>query len=107
MEGAQKAGAPWVENDEPDTVSASQDQKRNLDANGVGEELRVEKRGTIKWFDATRGFGFLVADDGSGDVLIHFSVLREHSRRMLPEGATVVCDVVRGNRGLQASRSPH
>jgi CspA family cold shock protein len=60
--------------------------------------------GRIKWFDATRGFGFLVSDDIDGDVLVHFSVLREHARRSLPEGAVVTCDVVRQDRGLQAIR---
>lgn len=58
--------------------------------------------GTIKWFDATRGFGFIVGDDGAGDVLIHFSVLRDHGRRSLPEGATVTCLAVRRDRGRQA-----
>ncbi len=62
----------------------------------------VKKSGRIKWFDATRGFGFIVPDDGSGDVLLHFSVLRDHGRRMLPEGTCVECDVVEANRGLQA-----
>jgi CspA family cold shock protein len=67
---------------------------------GVG--LRVT--GRIKWFDSTRGFGFLVSDAIEGDVLVHFSVLREHNRRSLPEGAVVSCDVVRQDRGLQAVR---
>jgi cold shock protein len=58
--------------------------------------------GTVKWFDAMRGFGFMVADDGVGDVLVHFSVLRDHDRRALPEGARLVCEVVRRARGLQA-----
>ena len=58
-------------------------------------------RGLVKWFDATRGFGF-VATDG-GDVLVHFSLLRDHGRRVLPEGATVECEAVRGPRGLQAT----
>ena len=64
--------------------------------------LRVS--GRIKWFDATRGFGFLVSDAVEGDILVHFSVLRDHSRRSLPEGAVVTCDVVRQDRGLQAIR---
>ncbi len=60
--------------------------------------------GTIKWFDVTRGFGFLVADDAdAGDILIHFSVLQPHGRRSLPEGARVECSVVRRERGLQAN----
>lgn len=60
--------------------------------------------GRVKWFDSTRGFGFLVSDELHGDVLIHFSVLRDHGRRSLPEGAVVTCDVVRQDRGLQAIR---
>ena len=62
----------------------------------------VEVTGSIKWFDATRGFGFLVGDHGEGDVLIHFSVLRPHGRRSLPEGARAVCKAIHRDRGLQA-----
>ena len=59
--------------------------------------------GTLKWFDSTRGFGFLVADTPEiGDVLIHFSVLQPHGRRSLPEGARVDCVAVRRDRGFQA-----
>jgi len=60
--------------------------------------------GQVKWFDATRGFGFIVSPDAEGDVLLHFTVLRDHNRRMLPEGTSVVCEVTQGKRGLQASR---
>jgi CspA family cold shock protein len=60
--------------------------------------------GRVKWFDATRGFGFLVSDELDGDVLLHFSVLREHGRRSLPEGALVECVPMRLERGLQARR---
>lgn len=59
-------------------------------------------RGVVKWFDVTRGFGFLVDDDQAGDILIHFSVLQPHGRRSLPEGARVDCLAVRRERGLQA-----
>ena len=59
--------------------------------------------GVVKWFDVTRGFGFLVDDDQAGDILIHFSVLQPHGRRSLPEGARVDCLAVRRDRGLQAS----
>ena len=68
------------------------------------ETKNPTKTGVIKWFDATRGFGFMVAGDGSGDILIHFSLLREHGRRMLPEGASVECEVIQADRGQQASR---
>ena len=60
--------------------------------------------GRVKWFDATRGFGFLVSDEVDGDVLLHFSVLREHGRRSVPEGATIECVPVRLERGLQAKK---
>ncbi len=58
----------------------------------------------VKWFDATRGFGFLVSDSLDGDILVHFSVLREHKRRSLPEGALVECIPTRFERGLQATK---
>ena len=60
--------------------------------------------GRVKWFDATRGFGFVVSDALDGDILIHFSVLREHGRRSLPEGALVECVPMRLERGLQAKK---
>jgi CspA family cold shock protein len=70
-----------------------------------GQVHELERHsGTVKWFDATRGFGFVVADSDAGDVLIHFSVLRDHGRRSLPEGARVECLAVRRERGLQARR---
>ena len=58
--------------------------------------------GRVKWFDATRGFGFLVSDQCEGDILVHFSVLRDHDRRSLPEGAIVEALVQPQQRGLQA-----
>ena len=58
----------------------------------------------VKWFDATRGFGFLVSDELDGDILVHFSVLKEHGRRSLPEGALVECIPTRLERGLQAKK---
>ena len=68
------------------------------------EEALVKLTGTVKWFDATRGFGFIVSDGAKGDVLIHFSVLKEHDRRSLPEGAIVECLVAEQERGLQARK---
>ncbi|MGV3482555.1 MAG: cold-shock protein [Sphingobium sp.] len=68
----------------------------------VATEVLEKHDGTMKWFDSTRGFGFMVSDDGAGDVLIHFSVLRDHGRRSLPEGTRVSCLAARRNRGLQA-----
>ena len=60
--------------------------------------------GRVRWFDATRGFGSVVSDALEGDILIHFSVLREHGRRSLPEGALIECVPMRLDRGLQAKK---
>src|SRR5574338_1370841 len=60
--------------------------------------------GRVKWFDATRGFGFIVSETIEGDILLHFSVLREHGRRSVPEGALIECIPVRLERGLQAKK---
>ncbi|MEA3037658.1 MAG: cold shock protein [Sphingomonadales bacterium] len=73
-------------------------------AEDPSDEGLIPVTGTMKWFDATRGFGFMVSDAVEGDVLVHFSVLKEHDRRSLPEGAVVECLVARQERGLQARR---
>jgi CspA family cold shock protein len=58
--------------------------------------------GRIKWFDATRGFGFVIDEDFDGDILIHFSALKDHSRRSLPEGASLTGVAAKQQRGYQA-----
>ena len=66
--------------------------------------------GRVKWFDATRGFGFLVSEQLDGDILLHFSVLREHGRRSVPEGALIECvpmRLERGSRRSECCRSTH
>lgn len=68
------------------------------------DEALVRLTGTVKWFDATRGFGFIVSGLAKGDILVHFSVLKEHDRRSLPEGAIVDCLVAEQERGLQARK---
>lgn len=72
-------------------------------ANGVETDDDATSRvtGAVKWFDMVRGYGFLIPDDDAGDVLIHFSVLRDAGRRSLPEGARLVCDAVQRQRGRQ------
>ena len=69
-------------------------------AAATAERLIERASGPIKWFDSTRGFGFAVTD--IGDVLIHFSLLRDHQRRTLPDGTHVVLDMVATERGWQA-----
>ncbi|MFT3976392.1 MAG: cold shock domain-containing protein [Sphingomonas bacterium] len=71
------------------------------------EEEGVRVAGTLKWFDVTRGFGFLVPDSSPdsndmGDVLVHFTVLQPLGRRSLPERARLEVIAVRRDRGFQA-----
>jgi CspA family cold shock protein len=75
-----------------------------MDSDQASESELPAVTGRVKWFDATRGFGFLVCDGLEGDVLLHFSVLREHGRRSVPEGAIIECVPVRQERGLQAKK---
>lgn len=60
--------------------------------------------GHIKWFDIAKGFGFIVPDDGSGDILLHVTCLRRDGYTTVSEGARLVCEVQQGERGLQAFR---
>ena len=88
-------------------LSAETTQEVGPELMATGEEVLPEGQqctGRVKWFDATRGFGFLVSDDCEGDILVHFSVLKEHGRRSLPEGATVECIAEHQDRGFQARK---
>ena len=60
--------------------------------------------GKIKWFDVAKGFGFIVPDDNSSDILLHVTCLRRDGYRTAYEGARVVCEVLQGPKGLQALR---
>ncbi|MBN9433022.1 MAG: CspA family cold shock protein [Bosea sp.] len=64
----------------------------------------VEVVGAIKWFDASKGYGFIIPDDGSKDVLLHVTCLRRDGFQTAYEGARIVCEAVKGARGLQAFR---
>ena len=61
-------------------------------------------RGIVKWFVPARGYGFLEPEDGSGDVFCHMSVVRALGQETLSQGAVVACEIMAGERGLQASR---
>lgn len=64
----------------------------------------VEISGVIKWFDASKGYGFIVPDNGSPDVLLHVTVLRRDGYQTAYEGARLVCDCVQRAKGYQAFR---
>jgi CspA family cold shock protein len=78
--------------------------RAEMDPVGGSDDELSAVVGRVKWFDATRGFGFLVSDQVEGDVLIHFSVLREHGRRTVPEGAINESVPVRLELWLQSTR---
>ncbi len=66
-------------------------------------QLRPDKavKCTVKWFNTTKGFGFVAPVQGTGDAFVHISVLEPHNLQGLPEGASIVCDLEVGDRGLQ------
>ena len=70
---------------------------------GLGENL-VEISGVIKWFDASKGYGFIVPDNGWPDVLLHVTVLRRDGYQTAYEGARLVVECVQRQKGYQAFR---
>lgn len=68
----------------------------------TAQEAGETVTGKVKWFDAVKGYGFIVPDDDSPDILLHFSVLTNVGRRSVPEGTTVQCVAAARERGRQA-----
>ena len=59
--------------------------------------------GTVKWFNAEKGFGFIAPDEGGADVFAHFSAINSSGYRSLEENQKVEFDVTQGPKGPQAS----
>jgi CspA family cold shock protein len=78
------------------------------DAAGALDEERpldlVEVSGHIKWFDVSKGYGFIVPDDGGSDVLLHVTILKRDGYQTAAEGARVVCEAHKRTKGLQVFR---
>jgi cold shock protein len=74
---------------------------------GIDEETSanvIELTGVIKWFDVSKGFGFIVPDNGMPDILLHVTCLRRDGFQTAYEGARVVVEVLPRPKGLQAFR---
>ena len=72
----------------------------------IGDEAAtlVELSGVIKWFDVSKGYGFMVPDNGMPDVLLHVTCLRRDGFQTAYEGASVIAEVLQRPKGLQAFR---
>ena len=64
----------------------------------------IEVAGAIKWFDVSKGYGFIVPDEDMQDILLHVTCLRRDGYQTAHEGARIVCEVLRRPKGYQALR---
>jgi cold shock protein len=83
------------------SLGADKHSESELDHQAAG---LIELTGVIKWFDASKGYGFIVPDNGMPDILLHVTCLRGDGFQVAYEGARVVVEVIRCPRGLQAFR---
>ena len=60
-------------------------------------------RGTVKWFNEKKGYGFIHQESGGEDVFVHYSAIANQGFRTLAEGQEVTFDIVKGPKGLQAA----
>src|SRR4030088_410976 len=89
----------------PGEFSGGAERDPAIDAlSGLGDAAAnlVEISGIIKWFDASKGYGFIVPDNGGPDVFLHVSVLRRDGYQTAYEGARPVVEGVEGAQGYQA-----
>ena len=62
----------------------------------------MKEKGTVKWFNAAKGYGFIQRQSGGDDVFVHFSAIQMNGYRSLDEGVEVEFEVKQGPKGLQA-----
>jgi CspA family cold shock protein len=67
-----------------------------------GKGRLMKEKGTVKWFNAAKGYGFIQRENGE-DVFVHFSAIQAQGYRSLDEGTSVEFEVTRGPKGLQAA----
>ena len=66
------------------------------------EDSQMKEKGTVKWFNAAKGYGFIQRENGE-DVFVHFSAIQTQGYRTLDEGSQVEFEVTKGPKGLQAT----
>ncbi|WP_207062495.1 cold-shock protein [Motiliproteus sp. SC1-56] len=83
------------------TTAAAKSVSPDYDYDDEADENDTREAGTVKWFNVTKGFGFITRDQGD-DVFVHFRSIRGTGHRSLSEGQRVKFDVVQSDKGLQA-----
>ena len=68
----------------------------------MSKEVQKMANGTVKWFNESKGFGFITSEDGS-DVFVHYSSIQSNGYKSLAEGDTVSFDTENGSKGLKAT----
>ena len=90
-----------------DTSTASQERPRparpERTAYPPADQATVEEFGTVKWYNAAKGFGFIGPDQGGKDIFVHASVLERSGITGLAEGQRVAADVALGSKGPEAA----
>jgi CspA family cold shock protein len=90
--------------DHPSVDRASERSERGgFSALIAGEDVS-EVSGRLKWFDVSKGYGFVVPDDGGTDILLHVTILKRDGVQSIGEGARIVIETVQRQRGRQAVR---
>ena len=90
--------------DTAEAAATAADRLQAETAAGDSELDTIEIAGSIKWFDAGKGFGFIVPDNGLADVLLHVTCLRRDGYQTAHEGARIVVEALNRPGGLQAFR---
>ena len=96
LDGAQLPAVPWPGKDRTGTTPP-----------GAGawapRKERTMSEGTVKWFNAEKGYGFITPDEGGPDIFVHHSAIQSKGFRTLDEKARVSFEIVQGPKGPQAS----
>src|SRR5215471_425818 len=92
---------------DPSTAAAATPRRSNYRAapsSTPTSDTLVEETGTVKWFNAERGYGFISRNGGGEDVFVHISALERSGLTGLNEGDRVIFDIAEGRKGLEAAR---